>query len=244
MKKGMPVIKSIKITIIALIAVTSVLFVPDALRAEDQAQGQVHVATLANPSSLDLRKLDLVKGWSFFSFDTTPIAEEPEDLFKGIPIENNLYGFYPYSTSIEGRTIKYNQTNRDAFGPIDQNLGYWIKLDADTTLKYWGFDTYRTKSTWLRQGWNMIAYPYTTSQDVANLKIRSHETGNEISFAEARSLQIVDSTMYGWTNDETQGLFDVGLEEDFSSNIMLEQNHAYWIQALKEGYDIVINKPV
>lgn len=185
-------------------------------------------------------------GWSFFAFKAKPVYDDPQDIFKtsgdtAVPLNGRLYRWDPYSSDGLG-VITYNASTPDVFGAIDPNLGYWLKVDSDTTIRYLGVETYKTRSTWLRKGFNMIAYPYETGQIVDNLKIRNHATGANMNFATARAEGIIDMTIYAW-DSEHQGLYDVGLVDDFASNQNLDVGHGYWFNSLKDGYDIIINKP-
>lgn len=180
------------------------------------------------------------KGWNFFAFPATPIERDPEELFKGIDIKKgNLYSFNPHVQ----KDIIYD-LSPNSFGPINQSLGYWIRVDNDTTLRYHAIDTYRIQNTWMHKGMNAVAYPYETCQPIANIKLKNQRTNDpEITFAEAREQGIVDATLYSWTNDQYQGLVGSGLEEDFYTDNYLLPGHAYWVNGFQDDYDIIIEKP-
>lgn len=186
-------------------------------------------------------------GWSLFSVPIEPAYPTPPVVLKDTQIDGSIYS---WKNEVQGMSV-YDSLSGTAFGPVNPDYGYWLVTPAPVTLRVSGRlqTTHRTimlphTAPNPCSAWTIIGYPFLNSQEWGNCSVFNPNAPEPKtrSVAEARNAGWLCSVLYGWDNG-TQGLFDMGLEDDWVTNTTIEPWHGYWMETYADDLRLIIPPP-
>jgi len=161
-------------------------------------------------------------------YDTTLTRQDIELRIEAEGRGNTLEGnIYRYS---ENGYAKYP----DDFSNIETGVGYWIYITEPSVLRVEGYTPTIPQRIQLKEGWNLIGYPFPVPQPVDGIYFE--HSGVALPFPEAQEAGWVQGTIY---------YFDEGYKclSFYGPDNCLEPWRGYWILALVDDLDIIINPP-
>lgn len=176
-----------------------------------------------------------------------PAHPTPPTVFKGAAIDGNIYG---WDNELQGSSV-YDSMSGPAFGPISPDYGNWLSVLSPTTLRLSGRAQTTPRTIMLPHAppdssslWTIIGYPFLTAQSWGNCSVfNPNASGSQTRWlAEARDAGWVCTILYGW-DASIQGLYDVGLEDDWVANTTVEPWHGYWMQTFADDLRLIIPPP-
>ena len=205
----------------------------------------VTVAELVAPDQVSSPPIP--EGWSLMSTPIEPAHPTPAVVYKGVEIDGALMGW----DNETGGQLIYDSMTSDVFGPISPDYGCWLNSPAPGAMKVSGRlqTTPRTimlphANTDPGNAWTIIGYPFVTAQSWGNCMVFNPNAAEPQtrSLAEARDAGWVNSLLFGW-DSSTQGLYEVGLEDDYASYLDLEPWHGYWLRSHADDLRLIIPTP-
>jgi uncharacterized membrane protein len=100
--------------------------------------------------------LRLVAGWNLIGFPLENENATPNNIFSGLN-----YTMYIW----QGPYGPYNEPNNNQ--PVNDNIGYWIKLDVDDNVTVHGIRP-DNRMIYLVAGWNLVHFPLTNENTTPN----------------------------------------------------------------------------
>jgi len=140
----------------------------------------------------DNRTIYLVAGWNLVSFPLTSENTTPNKLFAGTTFTMYQWAA-PYGP--------YSIPNKNL--PVDDNRGYWVKVNEDTTITFSGVRQ-SSRTMYFVAGWNLSSFPLTSENTTPN-KLFAGTT----------------FTMYYWTG---------GGYGPVNKNLPVKDNIGYWVK--------------
>ncbi len=186
-------------------------------------------------------------GWNLMSVPIEPAHPTPPVVLKDMPIDGNIYS---WENEAQGMSV-YDSMSGPAFGPINPDYGYWLVTPAPATLRVSGRLQTTPRTIMLphtapnpASAWTIIGYPFLLPQDWGNCSVFNPNAPEPKtrSVAEARDAGWVNTILYGW-DSAAQGLFDVGLADDWVTNNTIEPWHGYWMETLADDLRLIIPPP-
>jgi len=186
-------------------------------------------------------------GWSLMSLPIEPAHPTPPVVMKGVEIDGNLSGWDNQTQSL----LVYDAMASPAFGAISADYGYWINTPTTASLRVSGRLQTTPRTIMLPHSmpnpmnkWSIIGYPFLTAQSWGNCTIYNPNADEPKtrSLAEARDAGWICSTLLGW-NPDTQGLYEVALEDDWAYYTDLEPWHGYWMETYCNDLRLTIPPP-
>ncbi len=174
-------------------------------------------------------------GWSLIAVPAIPEDPSPESVFAGIPIDGNLYRWEAASRSL----MIYDAWSPESYGGILLGDGHWLQTTAPATISYEG--RYQANDQWISLpsvGWTLIGQPFNYSTPWANVKV--HNGKSVLSMHDATRLEGWMNSVGYWWDSATQGLCDLGLEEDFAYHTTLQPWHGYWVESYVDNLSLII----
>jgi len=204
------------------------------------------VSELAAPAEVESPPGSIPAGWSLVSFPVEPAHATPLTVFKGGPIDANLYGWGNETQSLR----MYDAWMPSAFGPISADEGYWLQTTSPGTLKCAGRLQTTPRHIMLphtlpdpSNAWTIIGYPFETAQEWGNCTVYNpNAVPDTKSILDARDAGWISSMLYGW-DSATQSLINVGLPDDWPTTTQLEPWHGYWLVSKADDLRLIIPLP-
>jgi len=217
----------------------------DALRA--QGYELVTVPEIVAPKVVSSPPGTINTGWNLISIPIEPATPNPPVVFRGIDIDGTLYRWDKETASV----VAYDAWNPGGFGQLSADEGYWLRVDAPTTIKCAGAEVTNDRHIKLPQAlphptgaWTMIGYPFETAQEWSNCRIHNPNAPEPKtrSVTEAKAAGWISSMLWSW-DSSTQSVVDVGLPEDWPMSTQIEPWHGYWMRPFVNGLELIIPKP-
>ena len=198
--------------------------------------GVVFVGGLASAVVTD-HNYTVTAGWNLLGLPGIPLNPDPSKphyqlpgVFGSIPVDGRLYrfdaatqGLYAYDEWAEPPTTFGNMLLAD---------GYWLKADSGGNISYSGLNDNDAMDVWVsmpRTGWILMGNPFSYSFPWQNAKVTDGNVTVDIETA-ARTNGWLESVGY-WFNNQTQGLIEIGLPDDYSPSDTLQPWHGYWFRS-------------
>ncbi|MBP6963896.1 MAG: PQQ-binding-like beta-propeller repeat protein [Armatimonadetes bacterium] len=211
------------------------------------AQGYelVTVGELVAPNEIAMPPMPA--GWSLMSLPIEPAHPTPPVVMKGVNYDGNLYNWDNETQSLG----QYDAMTSAAFGPVSPDYGYWLDSPTEPVLRVSGRLQTTARTIMLPHAylnpsgaWTIIGYPFLTAQGWGNCEVFNPNAAEPQtrSLAEARDAGWVSSTLYGW-DTYTQGLYEIGLDDDWAVYNELEPWHGYWMVTYADDLRLIIPPP-
>jgi len=206
----------------------------------------VTVSELVAPDEVESPPGSVAAGWNLISFPVEPAHATPLTVFKGGPIDANLYGWDNEAQSL----LSYDAWMPNAFGPISADAGYWLQTAAPGTLKCRGRLQTTSRHIMLphtlpdpSNAWTIIGYPFEAAQEWSNCTVYNPSAVPETkSISDARDAGWISSILYGW-DSATQSLMDIGVPDDWPTTTQVEPWHGYWLLSQADDLRLIIPPP-
>lgn len=208
----------------------------------------VTVPELVAPLQITAPPSVVAPGWNLMSLPIEPANTSPMCVFRGVDINGRLF---KWTTEAQGLDVFDNMAS-DAFGQLSSDTGYWLILTPGQTVKFNGYPVTNDRHIKLPQAlpnpyraMTIIGYPFQTAQPLSNCKVYNPNASDPKlrSISEARDAGWLSSELYGW-DSVNQGLFLVGLEDDWLEYTQLEPWHGYWLTSYVNELELIIPAPI
>lgn len=177
----------------------------------------------------------VANGWSLISVPYEPVNPDPASVFAGIDIDGMLYR---WDNPTQGLYL-YDVWSPEQFGSVNISDGYWLQSFSADTISYQakGGAAAQRAIPLPTAGWAIIGCPFQTAMEWGDTAVKNG--GQTLSLQSARDSGWMSSTGYWW-DAGTQGLMDLGLEDDFIDYNVLEPWHGYWVQTYVNGLTLTL----
>lgn len=167
-------------------------------------------------------------GWNLIALPGIPVDPDPANVLTGINIDGNLYR---WDAAMQG-LYQYDMWSPDQFGNMLLTDGYWLQSDNSATISYSGLDDNNSMDVWIslpKAGWSLIGNPFNADFSWPSAKVVDGNVTVDLQQA-AYTNGWLNSIGFWW-DGTTQGLYDIGIPDDFAWTETMQAWHGYWIQS-------------
>ncbi len=139
----------------------SVIYTAPQFSTEDRVtlsdNNGVESYAIINIGEVDIKTLNLVKGWNLVSLlvDKT-LAYTSEGFFPSQGTEDiNILGDFNMIWTFEGNKWNIYQKDEKSLFELKPQIGFWIKMNSENSITFEG-ENYATDLTNLKDGWNLL----------------------------------------------------------------------------------------
>ena len=165
--------------------------------------------------------------WTLLSLPLEPVNPDPVSVFAGVDIDAKLMRLERFTGSL----ATYDAWQPDLFGNVSSDEGYWLRMSSTPTVSYQAWaGTPATHTTHLpRAGWSIIGCPFLTDRVWGDTLVTKGTSTVSLQTAAKQNLWL-NSLGLAW-DPITQGLYDIGLPDEWPTSTVIEPWHGYWIQS-------------
>lgn len=157
-------------------------------------------------------------GWHLMGIPVLPLKSDEAEIL-GIPREKLLLAHWqPNLIGVSRYEIYPNIST-----PMHPGVGYWLKLNEDTTISVRGMPTPTDEpfEMPLLGGFNQLANPFTFPISVSDFKVR-YGDGEPMDLQSASQAGLIDSGVWTWTQ-----------ENGYQSASVIEPWGGFWVRSFK-----------
>ena len=178
-------------------------------------------------------------GWNLISLPITPEDGSPPAVFGSVPVSGALHRYDPVGKGY----VSYYHFDPGTFGEMKCGEGYWLYLDTESTVAYWGFPGNGPQSIWMpADGWSLIGHPFRTAALLADCQVRRVGDGSVKVFAQAAGDGWIQQPAYTW-DIGVLGYRSIGLDVPPYQDDHLRAWLGYWISSGLEEIDLIVPMP-
>jgi len=185
-------------------------------------------------------------GWNLIALPGIPLDPAVESVITTIPVDGYLYRWDAPTQGL----VAYDMFAPEIFGSMLLTDGYWLKngTGSPKTISFSGLNDNNSMDIWIglpKRGWTLIGNPFNSSFTWQNAKVTDGNTTKTLQEAcqYPGSANWVQSIVYGW-NANSQGMYDVGLPDDFPTSEELEAWHGYWVKSYQDKLALILESPL
>jgi serine protease len=182
---------------------------------------------------------NLLAGWNLISLPVTPVDGSPPAVFGALPISGRLHRYDPIARGY----VTYYDFDPGPFGEIQLGVGYWLYLDAATTVSVWGYVANGAQSLPLPAGgWALVGHPFRSAVALADCQVRRVSDGQVKVFAQSVGDGWIEQPAYAW-DTAVLGYQTVGLEVPPYQDDRLRPWRGYWVSGGSDDVELVVPMP-
>lgn len=180
-------------------------------------------------------------GWNLISLPAIPTNPAVADVLDECPEALGIGYIYRWDCVVQGIKV-YDTYNVEDFGNMLLTEGYWLQVVPGDShiISFEGITDNDNTDMWIslpKTGWTIIGCPFSYSVDWNNVEITDGTA--TVPLATARDNEWLHTICYYW-DSVAGGLQQIGLDDDWVGNSVLQPWHGYWVQSLRDNLALIV----